>query len=152
MSGCPHSSDCPLLSLRPHVSINAIALFSLQEIKVFGKGNPVKVVAVDCGIKHNIIRLLVKVRVDENVNSGGFSRRGGGGCKSLPAPSRWARLRLQRGAEVHLVPWDHDLLGLEYDGLFISNGPGDPALADTLIRNVSKVRPAPARKRRTRES
>lgn len=33
-----------------------------QETKVFGKGNPIKVVAVDCGIKHNIIRLLVKVR------------------------------------------------------------------------------------------
>ncbi|RXM30006.1 Carbamoyl-phosphate synthase [ammonia], mitochondrial [Acipenser ruthenus] len=75
-----------------------------KEVKVFGKGNPVKVVAVDCGIKHNIIRLLVK-----------------------------------RGAEVHLVPWDHDLLGMEYDGLFISNGPGDPALARTLIENVRKV-------------
>jgi len=35
-----------------------------QEMKVFGKGNPIKVVAVDCGIKHNIIRLLVKVRMD----------------------------------------------------------------------------------------
>ena len=31
---------------------------------MFGKGNPIKVVAVDCGIKHNIIRLLVKVRMD----------------------------------------------------------------------------------------
>lgn len=49
-------------------------------------------------------------------------------------------LYLQRGAEVHLVPWDQDLLSLEYDGLFISNGPGDPALANTLISNVSKVR------------
>lgn len=35
---------------------------TLKETKVFGKGNPIKVVAVDCGIKHNIIRLLVKVR------------------------------------------------------------------------------------------
>lgn len=83
---------------------NLIAEVSTKEVKVFGKGNPVKVVAVDCGIKHNIIRLLVK-----------------------------------RGAEVHLVPWDHDLLGMEYDGLFISNGPGDPALARTLIENVRKV-------------
>lgn len=30
-------------------------------------------VAVDCGIKHNIIRLLAKVRVDEN-NKNGFRR------------------------------------------------------------------------------
>ncbi len=29
---------------------------------MFGKGNRIKVVAVDCGIKHNIIRLLVEVR------------------------------------------------------------------------------------------
>ncbi|XP_029968406.1 carbamoyl-phosphate synthase [ammonia], mitochondrial [Salarias fasciatus] len=83
---------------------NLVAEVSTKEIKVFGKGNPVKVVAVDCGIKHNIIRLLVK-----------------------------------RGAEVHLVPWDQDLLSLEYDGLFLSNGPGDPALAETLIQNVRKV-------------
>uniref|UniRef100_A0A3Q3JIF1 Carbamoyl-phosphate synthase small subunit N-terminal domain-containing protein n=1 Tax=Monopterus albus TaxID=43700 RepID=A0A3Q3JIF1_MONAL len=74
------------------------------EIKVFGKGNPIKVVATDCGIKHNIIRLLVK-----------------------------------RGAEVHLVPWDQDLLSLDYDGLFVSNGPGDPSLATTLIQNVRRV-------------
>ncbi len=36
--------------------------FCFKDIQVFGKGNPIKVVAVDCGIKHNIIRLLVKVR------------------------------------------------------------------------------------------
>lgn len=46
---------------------------------------------------------------------------------------------VQRGAEVHLVPWDQDLLSLDYDGLFISNGPGDPSLAKTLIQNVRKV-------------
>lgn len=46
---------------------------------------------------------------------------------------------MQRGAEVHLVPWDQDLLSLDYDGLFISNGPGDPSLAKTLIENVQKV-------------
>uniref|UniRef100_A0A9J8C5Q1 Carbamoyl-phosphate synthase [ammonia], mitochondrial n=1 Tax=Cyprinus carpio carpio TaxID=630221 RepID=A0A9J8C5Q1_CYPCA len=83
---------------------NLVAEVSTKDIQVFGKGNPIKVVAVDCGIKHNIIRLLVK-----------------------------------RGAEVHLVPWDQDLMSLEYDGLFISNGPGDPSLAKTLIQNVRKV-------------
>ncbi|XP_060784979.1 carbamoyl-phosphate synthase [ammonia], mitochondrial [Neoarius graeffei] len=83
---------------------NLVAEVSTKEVQVYGKGNPVKVVAVDCGIKHNIIRLLVK-------------------C----------------GAEVHLVPWDQELMSLEYDGLFISNGPGDPALARTLIQNVRKV-------------
>lgn len=28
---------------------------------MYGKGNRTKVVAVDCGIKNNVIRLLVKV-------------------------------------------------------------------------------------------
>ncbi|KAL6052414.1 hypothetical protein STEG23_015801, partial [Scotinomys teguina] len=32
-----------------------------KDVKVFGKGNPTKVVAVDCGIKNNVIRLLVKI-------------------------------------------------------------------------------------------
>ncbi|XP_064800494.1 carbamoyl-phosphate synthase [ammonia], mitochondrial [Oncorhynchus masou masou] len=83
---------------------NILAEVSTKETRVFGKGNPIKVVAVDCGIKHNIIRLLVK-----------------------------------RGAEVHLVPWNQDLMSLDYDGLFISNGPGDPSLAGDLIQNVRKV-------------
>ncbi|KAL2081572.1 hypothetical protein ACEWY4_023425 [Coilia grayii] len=46
---------------------------------------------------------------------------------------------VQRGAEVHLVPWDQDLMSLDYDGLFISNGPGDPSLAGPLIETVRKV-------------
>ena len=48
-------------------------------------------------------------------------------------------LCVQRGAEVHLVPWDQDLMSLDYDGLFISNGPGDPSLAQALIQNVRNV-------------
>jgi len=33
---------------------------SIKDVKVYGKGNPVKVLAVDCGMKYNIIRQLVK--------------------------------------------------------------------------------------------
>ena len=36
------------------------------------------------------------------------------------------RYLLQRDTTVIRVPWDYDFLGEEYDGLFISNGPGDP--------------------------
>lgn len=46
--------------MNPNLSLSS----SYQETKIFGKGNPIKVVAVDCGIKHNIIRLLVKVRMN----------------------------------------------------------------------------------------
>ncbi|XP_075463310.1 carbamoyl-phosphate synthase [ammonia], mitochondrial isoform X2 [Ascaphus truei] len=83
---------------------NLIAEVSTKEIKVFGKGNPVKIVAVDCGVKHNAIRQLVK-----------------------------------RGAEVNLVPWNHDFSKMEYDGLFISSGPGNPELAQPLVQNLRKV-------------
>lgn len=38
---------------------NLVAEVSTKEVKYFGKGNPVKVLAVDCGIKSNIIRMLV---------------------------------------------------------------------------------------------
>lgn len=56
---------------------------SIKEPRVFGKGNPVKVLAVDCGIKYNIVRHLVR-----------------------------------RGAEVTVVPWDHDIVtGMQsFDG------------------------------------
>jgi len=46
----------------------------------------------------------------------------------------------QRGAEVLVVPWDHDVISEKYDGLFISNGPGDPMMAQATIDNVRKVR------------
>lgn len=39
------------------------------------------------------------------------------------------------------MPWNQDLMSIEYDGLFISNGPGDPSLATTLISNLQKVGP-----------
>uniref|UniRef100_A0A672N1B7 Carbamoyl-phosphate synthase 1 n=1 Tax=Sinocyclocheilus grahami TaxID=75366 RepID=A0A672N1B7_SINGR len=37
------------------------------------------------------------------------------------------------------LPWDQDLMSLEYDSLFISNAPGDPSLVKTRIQNVCKV-------------
>jgi carbamoyl-phosphate synthase small subunit len=46
---------------------------------------------------------------------------------------------LQRDATVILVPWDYDFSKEEYDGLFISNGPGDPKQCDKTIRNLQKA-------------
>ncbi len=43
-----------------------------------------------------------------------------------------------RGVEVIRVPWDYDYSTLEYDGLFISNGPGDPALCVPTINNIKE--------------
>lgn len=66
---------------------------------------PWHIVAVDCGIKNNIIRYLVY------------------------------RLRLK----VTVVPWDYDFTQDEFDGLFISNGPGDPVKCVETIEHVRSV-------------
>ncbi|CAG5127998.1 unnamed protein product, partial [Candidula unifasciata] len=44
-----------------------------------------------------------------------------------------------RGASVTVVPWDHPLNPAEFDGVFISNGPGDPVMCDKTIRNIRSV-------------
>ncbi|RZC40808.1 CAD protein [Asbolus verrucosus] len=49
------------------------------------------------------------------------------------------RCFLKRGARVDLVPWDHKLNINEYDGLFLSNGPGDPAMCKTTINNLKEI-------------
>ncbi|TIC51772.1 carbamoyl-phosphate synth [Wallemia mellicola] len=43
-----------------------------------------------------------------------------------------------RGVEVKLVPWDYDFLNESepYDGLFVSNGPGDPATVTPVIEKL----------------
>ncbi len=63
-----------------------------------------KVVLVDCGVKTNIIRCLLK-----------------------------------RNVEVIRVPWNYDYNGLQFDGLFISNGPGDPDTCDAAVQNIRKA-------------
>ncbi|KAJ3035921.1 Multifunctional pyrimidine synthesis protein CAD [Rhizophlyctis rosea] len=48
------------------------------------------------------------------------------------------RCLVSRGAEVDVVPWDHDLANdpTPYDGIFISNGPGNPAMAAKTVANL----------------
>ena len=62
---------------------------------------PPKVVLVDCGVKANIIRCLIR-----------------------------------RGIEVIRVPWDYDFNQLEFDGLFLANGPGDPEQCSKTVANI----------------
>jgi carbamoyl-phosphate synthase small subunit len=37
------------------------------------------------------------------------------------------------------LPWDHTLDGIEYDGLLLSNGPGDPKACTKTIASVRKA-------------
>lgn len=49
------------------------------------------------------------------------------------------RCLTRRGVRVTLVPWDFDFNTLEYDGLFISNGPGSPEFADVTVEHIRKA-------------
>jgi carbamoyl-phosphate synthase small subunit len=82
---------------------NLVDQVSIKERKVYGSGK-YKVMLIDCGVKHNIIRNLLK-----------------------------------RDTTVVRVPWNYDFTNEEYDGLFISNGPGDPKMCKETIRNLSKA-------------
>jgi carbamoyl-phosphate synthase small subunit len=46
------------------------------------------------------------------------------------------RCLLERDTTVIRVPWDHDPAGEEFDGLFITNGPGDPCRCEATIRHL----------------
>lgn len=46
------------------------------------------------------------------------------------------RCLLARGVTVVRVPWDFDLGALDYDGLVVSNGPGNPKRCGRAIENV----------------
>ena len=52
-----------------------------------------------------------------------------------------ARSLLIRGVKVITVPWNYDifLLKEKIDGVIISNGPGDPKMADVTIKTVKKI-------------
>ena len=49
------------------------------------------------------------------------------------------RSLLDRGVTVLRVPWNYNFLGEEFDGVVISNGPGDPKLCLEIIGHVRKV-------------
>ncbi|GHV72487.1 hypothetical protein FACS1894201_01920 [Bacteroidia bacterium] len=86
-------------------TINYVAQVSTNEVTVYGdKPNQKRVILVDCGVKHNIIRGLLK-----------------------------------RNLTVIRVPWNYDFTTLDYDGVFISNGPGDPDQCMEAVLNIRKA-------------
>ena len=82
---------------------NLVAHVSCTEKTVYENGE-LRVILVDCGVKNNIIRCLLK-----------------------------------RGATVIRVPWNYDFSNEDFDGVFISNGPGDPAMCEETIENIKTV-------------
>ncbi|GHO45685.1 carbamoyl-phosphate synthase small chain [Ktedonospora formicarum] len=53
------------------------------------------------------------------------------------------RSLVARGARVVVVPWDYDLCAedvpFEFDGILVSNGPGNPKMAQKTIENLRKA-------------
>lgn len=83
--------------------INQVEAVSCREPITYGNGDKT-VVLVDCGVKHNIIRCLLK-----------------------------------RQVKIVRVPWNYDFTTIPYDGLFISNGPGDPDTCGFAVQNIRKA-------------
>lgn len=48
------------------------------------------------------------------------------------------RCLLQRDVEVIRVPWNYDYTSMEFDGLFLANGPGDPDMCEDAVRILRK--------------
>ena len=85
---------------------NLVALVSTKKVQSFNIDKRPRVLAFDCGIKYNIIRYFLHVH----------------------------------DVGLHIVPFDYDLpknpACLEYDGIFVSNGPGDPEMCKATIESL----------------
>ena len=55
------------------------------------------------------------------------------------------RCLIARGVEVIRVPWDYDFNQLDFDGLFLANGPGDPERCEVTVRHISTFLQSPVR-------
>lgn len=55
------------------------------------------------------------------------------------------RCLLQRGVKVHRVPWNYDIVGdiNSFDGIMLSNGPGDPQKCQPLVDNLRALFESP---------
>ncbi|KAK9731180.1 Carbamoyl-phosphate synthase small chain, CPSase domain [Popillia japonica] len=80
---------------------NLVEEVSTKETKTYNPSGTPRICAIDCGLKYNQLRCL-----------------------------------LRRGARIDVVPWNHTINHDEYDGLFLSNGPGDPVMCEKTILNI----------------
>ncbi len=80
-----------------------VPLVSRKDVKKYNNTGKYKIIAIDCGIKNNIIRKL------------------------LSYPDIYLKI----------VPYNY-VLNEDYDGLFISNGPGDPQDCQITINTIKE--------------
>ncbi|KAH8109140.1 carbamoyl-phosphate synth [Phellopilus nigrolimitatus] len=90
------------------VSISVPKIYKpVGEARLHPSNRPIRVVAIDVGMKFNQIRCFT-----------------------------------HRGVELKVVPWDYDFLAPgedPFDGLFVSNGPGDPTMVPETIARLQKA-------------
>ena len=48
------------------------------------------------------------------------------------------RCLINRGVEVIRVPWNYDYTAMDFDGLFLGNGPGDPDMGEDAVNIIRK--------------
>lgn len=48
------------------------------------------------------------------------------------------RCLVDRGAEVIRVPWNYDYTNMDFDGLFLANGPGDPDMCEDAVNIIRR--------------
>ncbi len=48
------------------------------------------------------------------------------------------RCLINRGIEVIRVPWNYDYTSMDFDGLFLANGPGDPDMIEDAVNIIRK--------------
>lgn len=103
----PEWDDPNVKNLVAEVSTKEPVLYSPapnSDVKLGKDGKPIRILAVDVGMKFNQIRCFVR-----------------------------------RGVELKVVPWDYDFTNEKYDGLFVSNGPGDPSVMDRTVSHLKTV-------------
>lgn len=97
----PSFADYGSMNWVEQVSCKEVMTYQPERSCHMGENQKKRVVLVDCGVKANIIRCL-----------------------------------LRRGIEVIRVPWDYDFNTLDFDGLFLANGPGNPEQCGITVEHL----------------
>ncbi|XP_064196290.1 CAD protein isoform X2 [Anguilla rostrata] len=103
--------------------------------KLVVEGTPAESVPFDNPDERNLVR-EVSMKEPRVFNPSGTVR-----IAAVDCGIKYNQIRClcQRGARVTVVPWDHPLDSTDFDGLFISNGPGDPQFCKETIENLRRV-------------
>ena len=85
--------------------------------------------------KFNLVR-EVSVSSPQTINPSGSPR-----ILAVDCGLKFNQIRclVSRGARVDIVPWDYDICKASFDGLFLSNGPGDPQMCAETVANLKRL-------------